>query len=102
VLATGGGAFMDEGSRALIKSKGVSVWLKADLDVLMKRVEKRDSRPLLRAPNPRAVMAGLMEKRYPVYAEADITVESGHGPHDNAVDAVLRALAARFAPSPKP
>jgi shikimate kinase len=92
VLATGGGAFMDAGTRELIRQKGLSVWLKANLDVLMRRVEKREGRPLLKAADPRAVMAQLIEERYPIYAEADVIVESGPGPHHQTVDAVLAAL----------
>lgn len=95
VLATGGGAFMDDRTRALIRQRAVSVWLKADLDVLMRRVERRDDRPLLRQGNPRAVMERLMGERYPVYAEADLMVESGPGPHATVVQGVLQALAAR-------
>lgn len=92
VLATGGGAFMDATTRALVRETAVSVWLKADLDVLMRRVERREGRPLLAAPDPRAVMARLMTERYPYYAEADVAVESGPGPHQAVVEAVLRAV----------
>lgn len=95
VLATGGGAFMDPDTRALVREKGISIWLRADIDVLMRRVEKRDTRPLLRGDNPRAVMERLIAERYPVYAEADVTVESNNGPHGAAVVQVLAALAAR-------
>lgn len=94
VLATGGGAFMDPSTRALIKESAVSVWLKADLDILMKRVGKRGVRPLLEADDPRAVMAELIEQRYPIYAEADLVVESEDGPHDATVERVIAALAA--------
>jgi shikimate kinase len=97
VLATGGGAYIDADTRALIKREGFSIWLKADLDTLMRRVEKRDHRPLLKADDPRAVMAGLMDKRYPIYAEADAMVMSGPGPHLAVLEACLAALAARFA-----
>lgn len=92
VLATGGGAFMDPETRAEIMNKGVSVWLKADIDVLMKRVSKRGNRPLLKTADPRATMKKLMDERYPVYADADITVESREGPHEVVVDAILAAL----------
>ena len=74
VLSTGGGAFMNEQTRGLIADSAVSVWLKADLDVLMERVSKKQNRPLLKAPDPRAVMRKLMTDRYPVYATADVTV----------------------------
>lgn len=96
VLATGGGAFMDAGTRALMKQKAISIWLKAPLDVLLRRVEKRDNRPLLQNGDPEQVMRELMERRYPIYAEADITVETDHQPHTAALQAVLAALARRF------
>lgn len=92
VLATGGGAFMDPETRAEIMDKGISVWLKADIDVLMKRVSKRGNRPLLRTADPRATMEKLMGERYPVYAGADIKVESREGPHEVVVDAIVAAL----------
>jgi len=94
VLATGGGAFINDATRALIASKAVSVWLKADLDVLMKRVGKRATRPLLATGDPRETMQRLMNERYPIYAKADITVESVDGPHERAVEAILRELEA--------
>jgi shikimate kinase len=96
VLATGGGAFMAPETRASIKAHGVSVWLKVDLKVLLKRVGRRDNRPLLAAGNPGEVMKRLMEKRYPVYAEADVTVESRDVPHDMMVGTVIDALAAKL------
>lgn len=98
VLATGGGAFIDTRTRALMKERAISIWLKAPLDVLMRRVEKRDNRPLLKEDDPRAVMERLMADRYPIYAEADLTVESSVGPHNIAVAAVLDALRAHVTP----
>ncbi|MBI1251165.1 MAG: shikimate kinase [Alphaproteobacteria bacterium] len=95
VLATGGGAFIDPQTRALMRAKAVSIWLRAGLDVLMRRVERRDDRPLLKTDDPRAVMQKLMDVRYPIYAQADLTVESSTGPHNDSVAAVLRALRAR-------
>ena len=92
VLATGGGAYMDAGTRDNIKAGGISIWLKADLPVLLHRVRRRDNRPLLARGNPEAVMTELMQKRYPVYAEADITVESREVPHDVIVADVVEAL----------
>lgn len=92
VLATGGGAFMDADTRALVRANAVSVWLRADIDVLMRRVEKRDTRPLLRNGDPRAVMERLMAERYPMYAEADVVVDSNNAPHGSAVLQVLQAL----------
>lgn len=96
VLATGGGAFIDPSTRALMKQRAVSVWLKAPLDVLMRRVTRRDHRPLLKQDDPKSVMARLMEQRYPIYAEADIIIETGAGPHHAAVEAILAALKERF------
>lgn len=95
VLALGGGAFVDAETRALLKRKAVTVWLKADLDTLMERVgRKPGQRPLLDDPDPRAVMARLMSAREPAYAEADITVESQAGGHELTVEKVLDALSA--------
>lgn len=92
VLATGGGAFIDPRTRALMKESAISIWLKAPLEVLMKRVTKRDTRPLLKEDDPHAVMKRLLAEREPFYAEADITVETGAGPHNTAVLAILSAL----------
>ena len=93
VLATGGGAYMNPDTRANTKAHGLSVWLKADIKVLMKRVGRRDNRPLLVAGDPEKVMKKLMEERYPIYAEADVTVESRDVPHDLIVGALIDALA---------
>jgi shikimate kinase len=99
VLATGGGAYMNADTRARIRDQGVSVWLKADLDVLMKRVRRRADRPLLKAEDPEAVLRRLMDERYPVYAEADLVVMSREASHDDIVEEVVRALAGHlFAP----
>ncbi|MAZ03794.1 MAG: shikimate kinase [Sneathiella sp.] len=94
VLATGGGAFMDKKTRALIAKKGCSIWLRAELDVIYKRCMKRNNRPLLKTGNPKATLKKLKDERYPVYAEADITVDSGDGPHEIVVDKIIAALAA--------
>ncbi len=96
VLATGGGAYMNADTRANIRRHGLSVWLKAELRVLMKRVGRRDNRPLLAGSDPEAVMKKLMAERYPVYAGADVTVESRDVPHDVIVAAVIDALAAKL------
>lgn len=93
VLATGGGAYINDETRARIQKDGVSVWLKAALPLLMKRVMKRQDRPLLKAVDAEAVMRGLIEKRYPVYALADVTVESREVQHNHIVNDVIRALA---------
>ncbi|MGV8998036.1 MAG: shikimate kinase [Parvibaculaceae bacterium] len=92
VLATGGGAFMDETTRQNIKARGTSIWLKADLDVLMRRVSRRGNRPLLKQGDPRATMERLITTRYPVYADADLTIESVEGPHEVVVDDVIASL----------
>jgi shikimate kinase len=76
VLSTGGGAFLSETNRTMIHEVGVSVWLRADLDLLWQRVRYKATRPLLRTPNPRETLRELYEKRQPFYAQADITVES--------------------------
>ena len=93
VLATGGGAYMNPETRARIRKRGISLWLKAELDVLMKRVKRRGDRPLLKADDPQAVLKRLMDERYPVYAEADLTVVSREASHEEVVDDVLAALA---------
>ncbi|WP_411287081.1 shikimate kinase [Phenylobacterium sp.] len=101
ILATGGGAFMNDDTRALIKSKAVSVWLKADLDVLARRVGRKDTRPLLAGQDPLTVLEAQAQARYPAYAQADITVETGDAAHHVTVDQVIRALAAYVeAPAP--
>jgi len=92
VLATGGGAFMNEETRQRVTENGISIWLKADLDVLMRRVRKRSTRPLLQNPDPEGTMRRLMEVRHPVYATADITIDSHEAPHDKVVAEVVRAL----------
>jgi len=93
VLSTGGGAFMDPATRRVIASRGVSLWLRADLDVLFARVSRRTNRPLLKTPDPRAVLAELIDRRYPVYAEADITIDSGNGPPDATASRAITELA---------
>lgn len=92
VIATGGGAFMQDETRALILERGTAVWLDADLDVLADRVRRRDGRPLLKNRDPRAVLGELAEVRNPVYALAPIRVRSQPLPHEATVDAILKAL----------
>jgi shikimate kinase len=94
VLATGGGAFMDPLTRAAIAERGVSVWLRADLEVLSARVARRTDRPLLKGGDPRAILAELMERRHPVYGEADLVVDSGNGSPESTAARVISALAA--------
>ena len=93
VLATGGGAFMNAETRAAILAGGVSVWLRAELDILMARVRKRSNRPLLQTADPEATMRRLMDERYPVYAGADIHILSRDVPHDVVAEEVVSALA---------
>ncbi len=101
VLATGGGAFINPGTRALIAEKAVSVWLKADLEVLAKRVARRDHRPLVAGKDPMAVLEAHALDRYPLFETADIVIETGDAAHQVAVQAILDALAARqTAPAP--
>ena len=95
VLSTGGGAFMNPKTRALIKEKAISVWLKADLDVLVRRVSRKDTRPLLAGRDPREVLERLMVERYPVYALADIVVETDDRPAGAAVETIMEALERR-------
>jgi shikimate kinase len=94
VLATGGGAFMDPATRAVIARCGISLWLRADLDVLVSRVSRRNNRPLLRQGDPKAILAGLIERRHPVYAEADVIVDSSAGSPEATVTRAIAALAA--------
>lgn len=93
VLSTGGGAFMNEETRQAIKAGAVSVWLNADLETLWHRVSKRDNRPLLKTANPKETLENLMSARYPVYAEADISVLSRDVKKDVIVEEVIAALA---------
>jgi len=96
VLATGGGAFVNLETRALIKAEAVSVWIKADFELLFARVSRRSNRPLLKTENPRATLQKLIEDRYPIYAEADVTVISRDVPQEvvasDLIDAVLDQL----------
>jgi len=93
VLATGGGAFMDAQTRAEMRQRAITVWLRAELPVLMDRVGRRSNRPLLKQDDPEAVLQRLMAVRYPVYAEADVTVDSRDAPAERTTDDVMAALA---------
>ena len=95
VLATGGGAFMHPETRAVVRQKGISFWLNADLDVLLRRVKRRTDRPLLRIGDPAETLKRLMAERHPFYAEADVTIHSRDVPHEKVVDEILAALADR-------
>jgi len=93
VLALGGGAFMDPETRALVREMGRSVWLRADLDALVRRTARPGKRPLLAEGDPRATLARLLEQRAPVYAQADLVIDSGGGPIGVVVARLLDALA---------
>jgi shikimate kinase len=92
VLATGGGAFMDVQTRSLMHERAITIWLRADLQVLVDRVGRRTNRPLLKQGEPAVVLRQLMDLRYPVYAEADIAVDSRDAPAERTTDDVLAAL----------
>ena len=102
VLATGGGAFMREETRQRIREMAVSIWLKADADIIMKRVKRRADRPLLQTADPAATVGRLIEEREPVYAHADLTIWSRDVPHEKIVDECLDALHARLCGSGAP
>lgn len=96
VLATGGGAYMSQANRDLIRDQGVSVWIKADLDTLWDRVRDKPGRPLLETEDPKATLKTLLDDRYPVYEQASVTVESARGnPHDAVVDEIITGLTAK-------
>jgi shikimate kinase len=98
VLATGGGAFMNPDTRAAIAAHGVSVWLNAEFDVLMRRIKRRQDRPLLKTDDPAETLRTLMAERYPVYEQAAITIQSREVPHDKIVDEIVSALSAVLTP----
>lgn len=94
ILATGGGSFMDVQTRAAIRDKAISIWVRADLDLLLRRTSRRNNRPLLKTGDPRKILSNLIDERYPVYAEADIVVDSADKPPEVTVDRTLKALRA--------
>lgn len=97
ILATGGGSFMDVRTRGEIRDKAISLWVRADLDLLLRRTARRNNRPLLKKGDPRQILSDLIDERYPVYAEADIIVDSADKPPEVTVERVLDALAAFLA-----
>ncbi len=101
IVAAGGGAFIEDETRALIAAKGISIWLRADLDLLVKRTAGRTHRPILNAGEPREVLRKLIDKRYPIYMQADLTVDTLDQPADMTVDQVIAALRA-YAAEPAP
>jgi shikimate kinase len=96
VLATGGGAFMNEATRAAIAAKGISVWLRAEFDVLMRRIKRRQDRPLLKTDDPGATLRCLLAERDPVYATAELSVQSRDVPHEKIVDEIIEGLGDRL------
>jgi len=96
VIATGGGAFASPDTRALVRARALSIWLKADVDLLLRRVKRKNDRPLLRVADPEAVLKRLLAEREAVYAEADITVTSLDVPHEAVVEALVKALAGKL------
>jgi len=101
VLGTGGGAFMDKETRHRLKKDTITVWLKADVDLLVERTARRDTRPLLRQGNPEEILRTLAKKRYPIYGQAAITVETGSGPHEKVVNDIIWKLNQYLAPRRK-
>jgi shikimate kinase len=100
VLSTGGGAYMDAETRALMRLQAITVWLRADLEVLYDRVRKRSHRPLLRDGDPKEILERLISQRYPVYAEADLVVDSTAQPADVTTEQVIEALRRHLEPQP--
>lgn len=99
VLATGGGAYLNEQTRDLMREKAVTIWLNADLETLWQRVSRRSHRPLLRRPDAKEVLTDLFQQRGPIYGLADITVPSADGPHSKTVNAIIKALESWTPPS---
>ena len=92
VLATGGGAYLNAETRELMRDNAVTIWLNADLEARWRRVQKRDTRPLLRRPDAKDVLTSLLAEREPIYSQADLVVPSKDGPHINTVNAIYKAL----------
>jgi shikimate kinase len=102
VLATGGGSFMREETRRRVHDKAVSIWLKADADIIMRRVKRRTDRPLLQTADPAATVGRLIAEREPIYQDADITISSRDVPHDKIVEECIEALRGRLRAQPAP
>jgi len=96
VMATGGGSIMNPDTRALIRVKGVSIWLDADYEVLLRRVKRRTDRPMLKTADPAETLRRLLDERRPVYGQADLTIRSRDAPHDTIVNEAIVALAGHF------
>jgi len=95
VLATGGGAFIDPRTRTEIKTHAFSIWLRASVELLASRVQRRDTRPLLRQGDPKEILTRLLAEREPIYAEADLQLDSEEGPHGAVVERIVAALGER-------
>ena len=95
VLATGGGAFINDETRATVSEHGFSIWLRADIEVLLRRVQRRDDRPLLKDRDPKEVLERLIAERYPVYAEANLIVDTTDAPHSTVVNDILTRIRER-------
>jgi shikimate kinase len=102
VLATGGGAYMNAETRDLCREHGITVWLKADVKVMLERVRKKGNRPMLSGPNPKQRMHELLAEREPTYARADIIISSREGPHQAVVSDIIAALDAHLSETAKP
>jgi shikimate kinase len=100
VLATGGGAYMNPQTRDAVRASGISVWLRATVDVLTRRIKRRGDRPLLKNVDQTETLRRLIEERYPIYGEADLTVESRDVPHDTIVDEIVAGLRERLVGEP--
>lgn len=92
ILATGGGAYLQEPVRQMIQQKAFTIWLRADLEVLLERVNRRDTRPLLAKGNKKQILSRLIKERYPIYEQADMIVDSATGPHENVVKTIKTRL----------
>lgn len=101
VLATGGGAFMDPSTRALLKERAITIWIKADIDILLARVARRNHRPLLKRGDKRTILEKLMAERHPVYAEATLTIDSSDGPPEETITAIMARLEDYLAAHPE-
>ncbi len=92
IIGTGGGAFMNDKTRALLKSKALTIWIDADFEVLFERISRRPTRPLMQTDNPRQTLKNLIEQRYPTYEKADIKITSADVPHEVVIEQILTAL----------
>jgi shikimate kinase len=101
VLATGGGAFMDPSTRALLIERAITIWIKADIDILLSRVSRRNHRPLLKQGDKRTILTGLMAARHPIYAEANFTFDSSDGPPEEMVSGIMARLEEYLAAHPE-